>query len=206
MWRFFTALGLLGFLVACSGRFEYVRPVTVEAPTRFRLVARGVEEVWLQASTISTQHPLTLDGLDTNTGVINLTYSGDPERYVDCGHITSQVTNIRGERIYQFAAGAAAVDYELMTGTEIVSIARRMVLEARIVVTAIPIGRKETQLSVNAQYSLSRTMHVRDAQGSVQTISHLTRFASDQDGIFPGAVVCRARGTLEADVLSAFTP
>lgn len=204
--QIFAILAPLGLLVACAGRFEYVRPVAVESAAHSRLVAKALDEVWLQASANPTRDGFAINGVDKNTGVITLTYSGDPERYVDCGYVASSVKNVRGERTYRFPAATAATDYELMTGREIVSIARHMVLDAQIAVTATPIGRTETQVSVSARYVLTRTMHIRDTQGGVKTLSHRINFTSGQEGSFPGAVACRASGHLEAEVLSAFAP
>lgn len=165
-----------------------------------------MDDVWRQASASRIQERFAVTGIDKSAGTITLTYSGDPERYVDCGYITSYVKNLRGERIYRFPAGAAATDYELMTGREIVSIARHMVLDAQIAVSATPIGSQETLVSASARYVLSRTMHIRDTQGGVETLSDRISFTSGQEGSLPGAVACRASGQLEADVLSAFAP
>lgn len=204
IWRVFTLLAALGLLAACVGRFAYVRPVSVETPTHSLVVAKGREDVWRQVPVTPVRDRVVINGLDRDTGVITLTYSGDPERYVDCGHITSYVKNVRGERTYRFAAATASTEYELMTGREILSIARQMGLEARIAVAVTPVGEKETRISATARYALSRTMLVRDTQGRVETISHLINFTSDQEGTFPGAVACRPSGMLEADVLSTF--
>lgn len=206
MRRFFTMLGCLGLLAACSGRFEYVRPVSIEIPAQSRVVTKTMDDVWRLASAGPIREGFAVTRVDKNAGIIAVTYSGDPERYVDCGHITSYVKNVRGERIYRFPAATAATDYELMTGREIVSIARQMVLDAQIAVTAIPIGSQAARVSASAGYVLSRTMHIRDTQGGVQMASDHIRFTSDQEGSFPGGVACRASGQLEADVLSAFAP
>lgn len=93
-----------------------------------------------------------------------------------------------------------------MTGRESVSIARRVGLDARITVTVMPTGDKETRMSAAARYVLSRTMLIRNTQNSSQTMSHRIDLASNQAGTFPGTVACRPSGVLEADVLSAFAP
>jgi len=205
-WSIFTMLVGLSLLAACVGRFDYVRPVTVETPLHWLVVAKVRDEVWQQASASPIQDGFVVNGIDEDTGVITLTYSGNPERYVDCGYITSSVKNVRGERRYQFAASAASTEYELMTGREIVSIARRMMLDARIAVTVAPVGDKNTRISATARYVLSRTLLIHDTQGGAQTISHRINFTSDQEAAFPGAVACRPSGMLEADALSAFAP
>lgn len=203
--RIFTVLLALGLLTACVGRFDYVRPVSVAPATLSQVVSKSREDVWRTILVSPLQDRFAINGLDRDAGVITLTYSGDPERYVDCGYITSYVKNVRGERTYRFSAANASAEYELMTGREIVSIERRMELGARIAVMLTPIGEKETRISATVQYILSRTMQIRDTQDRLQTISQITNFSSDQEGTFPGGVVaCRPSGVLEADVLAAF--
>lgn len=201
--RIFTVLLALGLLSACVGRFEYVPPMRVATATHSQVVSRAMEDVWQRVPVSPLQGGFATNGLDRDAGAITLTYTGDPERYVDCGYITSYVKNVRGERTYRFPAATASAEYELMTGREIVSIERRMELDARIVVMVTPIGEKETRISATARYILSRTMQIRDTQDRLQTISQTINFASDQEGTFPGAVVCRPSGMLEADVLAA---
>lgn len=201
-----TMLASILLLAACVGRFDYVPPAGVETATLSRIVGKSVDDVWQQTAAGAIQRRVVVNGVNRDAGVMTLTYGGDPERYVDCGYVTSYVKNVRGERTYRFPAAAASAAYELMTGKEIVSITRDMALEARIAVTAAPIGTEETRVTVSAQYTLTRVMRVRDTRGNVQTISHLTGFTSDREGGFPGAVVCRATGRLEADVLAAFAP
>jgi hypothetical protein len=147
-----------------------------------------------------------IDGLHKDAGLITFTYGGNPERYVDCGYITSYVKNARGERTYEFAAATASTEYELMAGRETVSIARGMVLDAGNTVAMIPTGDKETRMSATARYVLSRTMLIRNTQNGSRTMSHRIDLASNQEGRFPGTVACRPSGVLEAGVLSAFAP
>jgi hypothetical protein len=179
-------------------------PVSVEQRTHVLTVSKSTEDVWRQVLRSPFYDRFRIDGIDREAGVVTVTYGGDPERYVDCGYITSYVQNVRGERTYRFAAATASTDYELMTGTEILSIARQMEMHAQIAVTVTSVGETETQLSATAQYALSRTMLVLDTQRRSRTISHIIRFNSDQEGAFPGAVACRPTGMLEMDVLSAF--
>ncbi len=206
MGRAFITLVPLGLLAGCIGRFDYAPPPSGGTPPHWLVVAKSAAEVWRQASAGGGWDRFAMETVDNSAGVITLRYHGDPERYVDCGSITSYVQNARGKRTYQFPAATASTEYELMTGREILSIARRMQLEARIAVALTPIGSEGTRVSATTRYVLSRTLLIRDTQGRSQTISHLIRFTSDRGEAFPGMIACRPTGALEADVLSAFAP
>lgn len=198
--------GLLAALVVpgCTGRFDYVGPMGSAAATS-AVVDKSPDEVWRAISSAFDGGPFAVLGLDKDSGVLTLGYHGDPERYVDCGQIASTVTNLRGTRTYTFPAAAAATEYELMTGKEILVVARRTRVEIRLTATVSRVEARRTRVSVSARYILTRTLTTRDAQDREHTASHAIHFGSEHGAAFPGPVTCRASGALEAEVLSAAT-
>jgi hypothetical protein len=132
-----------------------------------------------------------------------LSYTGDPERYVDCGEITSYVKNLRGERTYRFPAAAAATEYEYMNGREILVITRHMHLDGRLNLTVVDAGPQQTQISANALYTLTRTLIARDTRGQSRNSSQRITFTSRHEGALPGDITCRSNGALEKEALSA---
>jgi hypothetical protein len=199
----FTISFGLCLLAGCVGTFNYVRPLDSVTPVVSRTVGKSKEDVWRQITPALDGHVLAVDRLDKDAGVVTFSYRGDPERYVDCGWITSHVKNLRGERTYRFAAANASTEYELVTGKEILFIDRQMIMEGRLTVTVAAVSAGETQVSAHAHYVLTRTLMVRDTQGHTQTVSHLIDFGSGQEGAFPGLVTCRPTGHFERDALSA---
>ena len=199
----FAGLLALPFVAGCAGQFEYVRPVGHAAAANWRTVEKSADDVWRGLASAVEAHPFDVVSLDKESGVLILSYSGDPEPYVDCGHITSSVSNLRGKRIYAFPAAAAATEYEIMTGKEILIVARRMAVEIRLTATVVRIGALRTRVSAGARYILTRTMTTRDTQGRVRTTSDAIHFASGQEAVFSGTVTCRPSGRLEMEVLSA---
>jgi hypothetical protein len=201
--KVFTSLLALLFVAGCVGRFDYVRPVGPAAVRHSVAVEKSADEVWRSITSTLDVDQFAVHSLDKQSGLLIFMYHGDPERYVDCGHITSFVKNLRGERTYTFPAAAAFAEYELMTGKEILFVVRQMHLEARVTVTTVDTGAQRTSVSVDTRYVLTRTMTVRDTQDLARTTSHVVHFASGQEEAFPGAVTCRPNGRLEAEVLSA---
>ncbi|OGB94435.1 MAG: hypothetical protein A2Z31_10555 [candidate division NC10 bacterium RBG_16_65_8] len=201
--KVFTSLLALLFVAGCGGRFDYVRPVGPGMATNSVIVEKSADDVWRGiASALDADH-FDGVGLDKDSGVLMFGYRGDPERYVDCGHIRSFVKNLRGERIYTFPAAAASTEYELMTGKEILFVARQMAVDIRLTATVARIGARQTRVSVDARYALTRTMMTRDTRGRARTTLHTIHFTSGQEAAFPGTVTCRPSGRLEMEVLSA---
>ncbi|MBA4343233.1 MAG: hypothetical protein C0423_13930 [Methylibium sp.] len=175
-----------------------------------KVVDRPRSEVWDAAIPNLGKQYFVINNLDKASGLINLSYSGDPERFVDCGRITSTVTNLRGDRGYDFAASKAQQNYELMDlryGLQIIN--RRMSLEGRTNLVFEAIDANRTKVTANVRYVLTRKIMVYNGArqlmgGKDGTIS----FNSGQVESFPpdadsGGLTCVPTGALERDLLSA---
>ena len=204
-WSIFALALALVFLVGCVGTFDYVGPAPVDGVASSITIAKSKDDVWKQIVPTFPSARFVIQSLDKDTGIIVLSYTGEPERYVDCGEITSYVKNLRGERTYRFPAAAAVTEYEYMTGHEILVITRRMHLDGRLNLTVVDAGSQQTQISANAQYTLTRTLIARDTQGQSRTLSQRITFPSHHEGAFPGDVTCRSNGVLEKEALAAIT-
>ncbi len=202
----FTFFSVLAILAGCVGTFNYAPPAADGRPIYVWTLGKSKEDIW-RALTVAWENPhLVFDRVDKDAGVITFLYRGDPEPYVDCGRITSYVKNLRGERTYRFPAASAATEYELVTGREILLIDRKMSLEGRLAVKVVAIGDGQTQVAASAEYALTRTLTVRDAEGRSQTSSDTASFRSGLDGAFSGPIACRPSGVLENEVASALAP
>lgn len=201
-WKVIPGLLAVLFGPGCTGRFDYAGPIGSPAATSV-IVDKSADEVWRAIASALDGGPFDVVSVDKDSGVLTLVYSGDPERYVDCGKIASTVTNLRGTRTYTFPAAAALAEYEFMTGKEILVVARGMTVEIRLTATVSRVDARRTRVSASARYVLTRTLTTRDAQDRERTTSHAIHFGSEHGAAFPGPVTCRASGALEAEVLSA---
>src|SRR5262245_1700641 len=122
------------FLVGCSGHTDYFPPPPgppAHLPTSVVLnVSR--EKAWQTVVPALGKRFFVINTLDKSSGIINLSYSGDPELYVNCGQLLSYVKNARGERQYQFAGSSAHQQYEVMNSNGLFFVDRKMALEGRI--------------------------------------------------------------------------
>ena len=102
-------------LAACAGKVDYVRPsVAVAQGSNTKTVPRAREAVWTSSVPEIGKQYFVINNIDKASGLINVSYSGDPERFIDCGLITSYVKNARGERTYSFQGSKAQQEYEIM--------------------------------------------------------------------------------------------
>lgn len=205
------AIALVGLLLAgCAGHVEYVRPtVTVPLGANIVNIPKSREAVWASAVPELGKRFFVINNLDKASGFINISYTGDPAKYIDCGRVTSYVKNARGERTYDFAGAAAQQSYEVMNPQGLFFIERRMALEGRVNLVFEEVGADQTRVTANTRYVVQRTRTVRGAANNVsQSFNDSVTFNSGSSATFAGgesqAAECAATGALEREILAAF--
>ena len=197
------------FLTSClSGNRSYVPPTTTPSNTSFRIIDQPRDVVWAKLVAELGKNFFVINNIDKSSGLINMSYSGDPTKYVDCGWISSSVKNARGERDYHFQAASPYEQYELADGMTLYYIERRISLDGRINVVLEATDQAKTRVTVNVRYTLEKDVTIQDAahQHLPQTLSDHVAFNSGQTGSFSmgnGQPRCVPTGALEALVLKA---
>ena len=130
--RFLQSIVVLGLLAACSGKEEYVPPVTSSIPANSRVIDLPKDQVWASLIPKMSATFFVINTIDKASGLISVSYSGDPMTYIDCGSVHVTVTNARGERHYDFPAASAENRYEEMPSGVLLFVDRRMALEGRV--------------------------------------------------------------------------
>lgn len=198
---------LNALLLGCAGRLDYVPPTVQSRPDNSIVVNKPRDVVWKQIVPALGKQFFVINNMDKDSGFINLSYSGDPERYVDCGRIVSYVKNARGERTYDFPGSKSEQQYEIMNSNGLFLVNRKMSLEGRINLTFEEISSDKTRVTANTKYVLSRASTVQNAGGGIpQSFNHTMSFNSGQSGTLPGQegkhLECHPTGLLEREVLS----
>lgn len=209
--RFFLIALIASGLAGCAGKVDYIRPTTQLTPGQnTKLIQKPRDSVWATSVPALSKQFFVINNLDKSSGLINLSYSGDPEKYIDCGRITSFVKNAQGERTYDFAGAKAQQNYEVMNpGVGLFFLDRRMSLEGRVNLIFEEVDANNTRVTANTRYVVTRTQIVRSAAGgfpqnSIDSISFNSGssapFPANQRGEF---AECAARSVLEQEVLGA---
>jgi hypothetical protein len=97
--------------VGCAGSTDYTRPTTNPQVENSKIINKPREAVWNAAVPALGKQFFVINNLDKASGFINLSYTGNPEAYIDCGRWVSYVKNAAGERTYAFPGASAAQVY-----------------------------------------------------------------------------------------------
>ncbi|MFZ0050306.1 MAG: hypothetical protein WAK96_00895, partial [Desulfobaccales bacterium] len=98
--RLGLAVTMILILSGCAGKLDYAAPSPTSTINNSIIVDKSKDEVWKTIVPALGKKFFVINNLDKESGIINVSYKGDPEQYVDCGRITSYVANARGERTY----------------------------------------------------------------------------------------------------------
>ena len=149
-----------------------------------------------------------INNIDKESGLINLSYSGNPANFIDCGRIKSYVKNARGERTYDFPAARDHQVYEVMDEHGLWFADRTMTLEGRINLIFEKVGPNSTRVTANTRYVVVRSVTAQKAGTRIPlTAAYTINFDSGSGANFPAnakgiGVRCIATGDLEKEVLS----
>lgn len=206
----FTLLLSVLLLSGCAGRQEYRPPNSLTPFNNSVEIDKSKDEIWKIIVPALGKNFFVINNLDKESGIINISYSGDPEKYVDCGYIESYVKNARGERTYYFPASKANQTYEIMDMNQsggLFFIDRRMNLEGRMNLIVEEIEPSKTLVTANTKYVLTKSGTVRNVQNASSSFSDTISFNSNQSARFPASgshpgTLCQANGRFEQEILA----
>lgn len=201
------ALGLACLIPGCiAGKVDFAKPTTQGPIQNSVVINKGKDQVWKELVPALGREFFVINNLDKESGLINLSYTGDPEKYIDCGRIISTVQNARGERTYNFPGSKAYQEYEVNHQGQLLFVARKMNLEGRMNVVIQEIAPNQSQITVNTRYVLSKDMTIADVLGHRQNRTDSISFNTGQKGTFPGGNTdCQCNGEFEQTVLGILT-
>ena len=197
-------------IAGCAGKLDYIRPTTQpQRSANVKIIDKPRDAVWNASVPELGKQFYVINNLDKSSGLINVSYNGDPEKYIDCGRIISYVKNVRGERTYDFAGSKAQQSYEAMDPSGLFFLERKMSLEGRINLVFEEVSPSQTRITANTRYVAQRTQTVRSAANNFpQTRVDSISFNSGAAAEFPPSndgrsAQCVATGVLEQEILSA---
>jgi hypothetical protein len=196
-------LAPLMLLAGCAGKISYTPPASTASANNTALIDAPIDTVWAAAVPKLSKQFFVINNLDKASGLINVSYTGDPEKYVDCGQISSYVNNLHGARTYVFPAASAFKAYEVLVNGQYAQINRKMELEGRVNLIFEAVNKNQTRVSAHTKYVVTKTITSPNFAG---TDKNSVDFNTGGSGMFAGptpATVCRATGALEQEILKA---
>lgn len=191
-------------LAGCAGKMDYIPPQPVGTTKNTITINQPKDMVWKKIIPSLGASFFVINNIDKDSGFINISYSGDPEKYVDCGTIDSFVKNARGERHYVFPASIGYKEYETLINGQLVFYKRKMNLEGRVNIVVQEVTEQQTLVSVNTKYIVTKDIYMSNPQNQSQHLNDNISFNTNGSGMFPnGRTNCYSTGELEKEILSA---
>lgn len=200
---------VLALAYGCAGEYSYSPPETKTGiGSNVRTVERSRDVVWNALVPELGKRFFVINNIDKASGLLNLSYTGDPARYIDCGQVHSYVKNARGERTYDFPGSRAEESYEVMQSGKLYLLQRAMSLEGRMNVIVEAVSTESARVTVSTRYIVTRKQAISMAGGPSQTVTDTISFNTNSSESFPPSrdgqrSTCTSNGALETEILDA---
>jgi hypothetical protein len=203
-----SAAGLF-ILAGCAGRIDYVPPRPPGLGANSVVIDQPRDAVWARLVPALSREFFVINTIERASGLINVSYSGDPSRYIDCGTVNSFVSNARGERNYSVAIASPHANYETMENGQLFAIEHRMRLEGRVNIVVEELSPRQTRVSANARYIATRNVRVVNmGAGAAHTSEATASFNTGGSAPFssaPGSLQCATNGRMESELVRLAT-
>jgi hypothetical protein len=183
---------------APAPRFTYVPPLQSPGEGVALAVEGSPEAVRQRLIARAAQPPFQPGPTDPSGTFVIATFSGDPERFVNCGYLIGYV---QGAASPPQAYPAARANLTVPRG-EGATAERQLQLDARITVRLTP-EAGITLISTEALYVISKPV---DTLGGTPRPAETVSFASDRRGTLADGTVCQPNGMLEREILRDLLP
>ncbi len=204
----FYALTLSLFLTGCvTGSSEYTPPNQLSKIENSKIINNNKETVWKNAISSLGASFFVINNIDKSSGFINLSFSGNPEKYINCGRIKYIVDNLAGKRVYDFPPSLEDSKYERYINGELYTFYRKLSLDGRVNIIMQELSENETVATVNIRYMVNGYFDIFDVSGkkieaSSQTLSFNTNTSDKFKSESNQGVICISSGQLEREILN----
>ena len=205
-----ASLLAIALISGCAGEPYIVLNTDTPPSANYRVIDKPFYDVWERTVQNLGKQSFVIDNLDESSGLINITYSGDPEKFIDCGNITSYVNDKQGKHTYDFPGAKAEATYEIVNGGVLFYVDRKMSVEARTGLVFKVINPHQVKVTANTLYLVQKVVTAKRKDNNFtqrwsDSISFSTRGASSFRNDFNSAAstVCKPNGELERELLSA---
>ena len=199
-----AALLLLAGVAGCAAperpELDYLPPSGQPPSERSAFVRQQPWLVWGNILDHLQQQGVRVSAADEAAGRIVVTYSGDPEPYVDCGWI---VIYDEGDEFERVPAARSEASFLRRRGGEVVPVERDLRLDARISVRVEPSG-EDALVRADSTYMLTKT--IEGSEGEEPLHTETISLAAGQSDTFTSGTQCQPNGELERLVFDALPP
>jgi hypothetical protein len=193
------------FLACATGKFTRISPTQPVKVSNIIQVPLPKEQAWSRLISGLAGSFFAINNLDKQSGFVNISYTGDPEQFVDGGELIFTVSNLRGNRKYQFPASRAHAQYEEVVSGVLCGIERQLDLDGRVNILVEEIDSTSSKVTVNVRYVLNLKLSGQTVTGDpVTPYQETISFNTGHIGSTVGGTDFRATGKLEQAILVLF--
>lgn len=203
----FSATVLLLLVAGCaSSNLSYTEPPHTQKVEISKTIKKPRDVVWAAAVPALGKDFFVINNMDKASGLINVSYSGDPHAFVDCGHISASFSNLRGTQDFDFDGSIKDATYLQYKRPVAITLRRQMNLEGRINIIFESPTPDTTIITANARYIVERRLQARASNGAADSRNDEVSFSSNGRAQFAEVgsdqpLTCVPTGRLEQDVL-----
>jgi hypothetical protein len=195
-----AVLLLLSGVAGCAAperpELEYLPPSGRPAADRSAFVRQQPWLVWGNILDHLQQQGVRVSEADEAVGRIVVTYSGDPEPYVDCGWIVIY----EGDEFERVPAARSEASFLRRREGELVTVERDLALDARMTVEIEPSG-EDAIVRADSTYVLTKIIEASEEEEPLH--AETIQLASGQSDAFTSGTRCQPNGELERLVFDA---
>lgn len=188
--------GVAGCATPETPELDYLPPSGRPAVDRSAFVRQQPWLVWGNILDHLQQQGAQVTDLDEARGTLVMTYSGDPEPYVDCGWIVTY----EEDDLERLPAAQSDASFRRRRDGEVVTLERDLRLDASLNVQVEPSG-EDTVVRTDSTYVLTKTIASEEAEQPLHT--ETISFQAGQSDAFSSGTKCQANGELERLVFEA---
>jgi len=195
---FFSSVILIG----CSyGAFTNTPPIHPESITNAIEVNKSKDSTWNQLVAGLASNFFVINTMDNKSGLINLSFTADPEAYIDGGELHYATLNRVDQsdtiESFDFPASRAIASYDIVSSRLPVSVNRQLQLKGKMNLLVSELSSTRSRLTANISYIL-----ILNVTGGVNYNETLTFLSGQSVKSGLDSVVYRSNGKLEQSILN----
>ena len=151
----------------CTSRnFVYKPPETIiPIENKSTISYTTKDKIWSKLIQGIGANFFVINNMDKQSGFINISYMGDPEKYVYGGELHYHFSNLRGDWDYIFPAARTMAQYSTMINGVLCTLTRKLTLDGRINILVNEIDSTDISITVNTRYILTLNISGNDVLG-----------------------------------------
>ncbi|MBI5162625.1 MAG: hypothetical protein HY985_01840 [Magnetospirillum sp.] len=201
----FVAMATTG----CAAKIGYIPPPAPPSAAGTQTVKLAFDQAWSRLIANSGRTFFVINNIDKSSGFMNLSYTGDPQEFLDCGILNVQSQNIEGNMDGRYPLARERQVIHFHTGLNVdMYLQHEITVEGRANIVVQRETEQDTRMEATVRYIVRRNARYLSGFSPLPPgISETASFNSGQTGNFSSAldgkqISCVSTGAFERALLS----